>query len=764
MGIRNMLGRIKGFFSKRKRKRDQTLIYNDMTATTNYDNYQGKGTNFYFEKNQVPNENVFSPERFRQENYMVNKLKNFFNWIWILLGVITITLTGINYFIFPFIMFFIYNLFPDEFELRMDAERQFSRNFPGIPMDEEHIKIYIAKNKWMFIIKSMLKLLLIISFPISIYLGIGNMLLVLISVFIGYFLLPSTPWNESLETRYTSMLRPFLGAIIGILFIIVFKSGVLALLSFAFFVYIPEGLYSPVNKEKNKTAGKILFIFIMTVAGVIIYWNWGLDVSSPMGITMFIIWIISLLTGVATPSESRSYIGVIILSVALIAYSSAFPTTVGTAVFGMWWPTIQHTISTITSPIGNTFEQMQTGLNDAWLMMTCPTCYYEKKQREEQIKNSRSQGSIKSIEITKFELLMPEIDPSQTYSLAGTIELENQGEFIANNVTLKLGGIYATNERGKKEPVKGVKSTFVSCTGAKPEGNECKWNSKTYPGDVKMAAFKYNVYESDLNKCNCRNSKGIILKGYESINCTEGCLKFYKDCLENEKDSYNKDDYSSVEEFCKDKYFCNPSTSCIKSYIYSGNFATLKAEYTYSYAVNVSLPVEIMDAELFEQKLRDKKIKPKQITSTYSGGPIKATIFTQKQPLRSGESSIGKFSIYNTGNGIINKSAEVVMFMPDDINDVSLLAEVNLKCSKDENGKLKPENVKISDSTYKAFRCKTTKDLDPEQYATFAFTFSYNIEKDIDTKSILFTGYSFYTYKGEKTIEVPIVWAPLIQN
>jgi hypothetical protein len=77
------------------------------------------------------------------------------------------------------------------------------------------------------------------------------------------------------------------------------------------------------------------------------------------------------------------------------------------------------------------------------------------------------------------------------------------------------------------------------------------------------------------------------------------------------------------------------------------------ANLTYRYVVNVSLPVSAIGLDEYLKELQGGDITLQDFTSEYTGGPVKATLFTQQQPARNDIPFIVIAAIYNDGSGEI---------------------------------------------------------------------------------------------------------------
>jgi hypothetical protein len=89
------------------------------------------------------------------------------------------------------------------------------------------------------------------------------------------------------------------------------------------------------------------------------------------------------------------------------------------------------------------------------------------------------------------------------------------------------------------------------------------------------------------------------------------------------------------------------------TYYFGGQSVNVKANLTYKYIVNVSLPVSVIGFQEYVNELQVGDITLQDFTSEYTGGPAKATLFTQQQPARNDIPFMVIAAIYNDGSGEI---------------------------------------------------------------------------------------------------------------
>jgi uncharacterized C2H2 Zn-finger protein len=519
----------------------------------------------------------------------------------------------------------IYILFPGESEIIKSLG-------PNEPM---------GSKGWLLIPKAFFKILFFILVIYQFFLI--NLMITLVIAFFFYFSLDIEFKNSEPYKMIESFFRMALGFFIAYLFYVTFGTisvgFSLAVMTLAFFATLPvykkeksEGKWVIQISDKIKDVGggfekvdryawfPILMIISLLSSGILLSWTG--DITQIMFI---LIWIMSLVTGISAGSGGRPAIGVLMIIIALFTFSSMYTGQIGQAVFGYYWPQVQSLTETVFEPLSEMWYQAQSSMSDAWLMITNPQQYYLIQQQKYQATKSvvKSGGTIKSIELSKFDLfttatgfLEPQEDP-----LVGSIELHNEGEFEADNIALNIIGSW-------EDPVDPtITMTFdnfmrFECSTPYTSNSPplCNWGSTTYPNEIRLASFAFD-------------------KG----SGTWGTLT----------------DIESTDEG--------------DVYVHGGETVKITADYEYNYNVNVSLPVEIIDWNRYFDLLQAREIILQEVTSQYTGGPVKATIWSQKQPIRSpesggqAESSLFVASLYNEGRGNITTVQSFTIKIPTDM-------------------------------------------------------------------------------------------------
>jgi len=380
-------------------------------------------------------------------------------------------------------------------------------------------------------------------------------------------------------------------------------------------------------------------ILLMIAATVIFGFVYGGFSGEMITTIFFAVWELSIIVGLAGGKESRPAIGILMIFMTLFVFSFTATGVMGTAVFGYWWPQIASTVETITEPLGPMWEQVQTGMGDAWLMLTNPMGYYDQlNKRSQSIKSVVKQGgTTKSIELTKTDLftsvtgeLEPRLDP-----MVGSFEIQNQGEFDSNSIKLKLWAswqdpktISATNPVPPIEPIGSLKNfecsrPWTSNSGPGSTGT-CSWGT-TYPQEMRVVNFVFNKRDWSF------------VAGNVAGNLAD----------------------------------CNDCGSANETYVYSGQTVKVNANITYDYNVNVSIPAEVIEEEKYRSLLIARSIVLVDLTSQYTGGPVKATLWSQKQPIRNNEVALFVASIVNEGSGSLNVIRSFSILIPQDLADSS---------------------------------------------------------------------------------------------
>jgi len=481
--------------------------------------------------------------------------------------------------------------------------------------------------------------------------------------FVYYFGLPTSYRTSQPSKMLEAWLRIIVGVVIAIFFLMGFagttQGTTLAFMAAAFFC-----TSFPKQKEENEPGvikvelkayqsvqtgthliGAVLFLILMIMA--LGYSNIPFSFSG-MNMIFYSVFVLSLLGGLATGPEGRPAMGVLMITMALFVFSFMFTGVIGEAVFGYWWPQIYAFFDSAITPLIPLWQQATTGIGDAWLLITNPMQYYNVMMMRQQATQSvvKTGGTTLSIELLKFDIftsLTGTLEPIED-PVIGSIELQNKGEFEANKITLNFvsewvntttvsasAGTVQQEECGSLDKLEcstpGVKNSVGS-------RGTCVWGPDIiYPNEIKMATFAYARNQwafasgGNLNECELDGNPAGC---YDNVNTT---------------------------------------------YKYGGDILKISVNYSFDYNVNVSIPVEVIEWNRYIQLLAARQITLQELTSQYSGGPVKATLWSQKQPIRNGESSLFVASVYNDGVGLLNQIYAFDVKIPKELGTVEKIAQ-----------------------------------------------------------------------------------------
>jgi hypothetical protein len=459
----------------------------------------------------------------------------------------------------------------------------------------------------------------------------------------------------------------------------------------------------------------IVVIIAMTVIGVVI---WGMASADMITIIFLAVWELSVISGLAGGKESRPAMGILMIFMTLFVFSFTATGVMGTAVFGYWWPQIESTVEVAVAPIAPMWEQVQSGMGDAWLMLTNPMAYYDQMTKRSQATKSvvKEGGTTKSIELTKTDLftsvtgeLEPRLDP-----LIGSFEIQNQGEFDANKIMAEVWASWKNPTTLNETCTGDFKPNSYSCSLSDYKNIEtlpnnckelnCSWSSTTYPKEMKVINFVFNNNSWDLGA-----------------------------------------DGNLVE--------CNDCGSENETYKHGGQQVKVNVNLTYDYNVNVSIPVEVINRDKYINLLQARQITLQELTSQYTGGPVKATLWSQKQPVRGGELSLFVASIVNEGGGTLKQIYYFLIKIPTEIVNNSNGYQVDTiswtfdSCSNS------------SDFNYIYINCSYGKPMKTGEYKRVSF-FVTPKESITDRRTGLITGLANYEYIKTGSASIAVANAP----
>jgi predicted RNA-binding Zn-ribbon protein involved in translation (DUF1610 family) len=459
----------------------------------------------------------------------------------------------------------------------------------------------------------------------------------------------------------------------------------------------------------GRYTGAIVFYTFMIFALVTSLNVWSF--SSSLGLSFIIFWFIGLFLGLAGGREGRPYTGVIVVLFAVFFFSAQFSGIVGTTIFGQWWPQIQTFGQNTLAPLGQVSTQLSSGVGDAWLLITNPAEYWRKQQVEQLTDQTtvKPSGTVQAIEITRLEFLSTTQLDLIDQPLLGTAELENQGEFSASNVNATVTAYWVNSQSGVRKKV-GIIKTLICSVGAAPvtpSTGKCSWNGTTYPSEIKTISFTF------------------------------------------QKDGWGSDLQAQDET---------------KKYVHAGEMVSANLSLEFNYNVNASSPIEVIDQDLYQRLLQSREITPQQISSQYSGGPVKATIASQqKQPIVNQQEAIIIAVISNEGTGILSSIDGFQIFVPADLNPKNSF-ESSTFSYKGKQGCSDATLINDVDSPfngYYKFQCHHDKAImsGASNFVTLSFLIQPD-NKNVDRKTYGIVGLATYKYSNSKETQIQIAPMP----
>jgi len=417
-------------------------------------------------------------------------------------------------------------------------------------------------------------------------------------------------------------------------------------------IEILKKAYSKENSWILELILKLIFLGFMFAA----WFTSGIGIgTSSLQIIFISVFALSVFSGWVAGSDGRPALGILMILITLFAFTFTATGVMGQAVFGYWWPQVEAFGEAVTAPLIPLWEQVQTGMADSWLMLSNPMGYYDQMAKRQQATKTtpKEGGTVKSIEVTRAELftsvpgqLDPRLDP-----LVGTIEVQNQGEFDADGIGFTIWATWKDPE-SLEEVCTGSFYKFECSSQASselppigPGGSSgcnvktCWWPSTTYPREIKLVSFVFNSGSGERTFGDDASAWTINTDVDPNLNiCTPDC------------DAENA------------------------TYVHGGQTVKINTNISYAYRVNVSLPVEVIEFDTYINLLQAKAITLQELTSQYTGGPVKATLWSQRQPIRGGETSLFVASIYNDGGGTIDRINNFKIKIPNDLGTVEMVS------------------------------------------------------------------------------------------
>jgi hypothetical protein len=320
-------------------------------------------------------------------------------------------------------------------------------------------------------------------------------------------------------------------------------------------INVVAGLVSDFLDKREKQwedIGTGIFLAFAILAGIPIIGSWvagSADLQWILGIT----WIVALFMGSVGGREGRPYIGSMLLLFALFGFSSAYGQTIGTAVFGGYWGSVQAGTGALFGPITAATERGSCEAAAAYSCITeGPIVCADARLQCERAK-AVVVGTDRSIQFEEIKSVTPEYDPAAGASTISYV-FTNAGEYDARNVELEVPDKHYPNvtrvvgvEEKEGTDIGSIIMDEASCIGSKYIGdNKCSWegvfrpgargaglitikwdgNTKDYRGMYPWILFRtsydYTVHASYAIDVRSKDELQRILLGGESIAGTVG--------------------------------------------------------------------------------------------------------------------------------------------------------------------------------------------------------------------------------------------------
>ncbi|MFH0829995.1 MAG: hypothetical protein V1887_02435 [Candidatus Aenigmatarchaeota archaeon] len=438
--------------------------------------------------------------------------------------------------------------------------------------------------------------------------------------------------------------------------------------------------------------GTAIFISFMMLGGIPMIGSWMAG-SGQIQLTLALIWLISIVTGVTGGRTSRPYIGSVMMIFAVFSFSAAYSDTVGTAVFGQYWGYVGAGMDSIFGPLNDAAAR---GSCEAAASYSCITdgpsmCAQEKLKCEKL--TSAPVGSDKSIEFE--EITGPqEYDPYMDSTLYFTFT--NAGEFDAQNVQLEMpNGPSVIRVEGvqSKTPVSVGSITLdsSSCIGGRLDVDKCVWDGVFKPGARGAGTVTINW------KCN------EMKLGQEGTNT------------------------------------CGKDQVCDR-----GLFPEITFRTSYMYNVKSTYAIDVRSADELKRILLDPTAAAQQagVVSQYSGGPLTASLWTPKY-IQSGAQTIVTAGLTNTKDGRA-ENVDFCIFVPAEATVFNGGAKLDTagKCGTPPEG---TQAVYCDVGSISNARDVDPKTAKPNNYKTCGFRISLDIGS-APQKQLAITGSATYKY------------------
>jgi len=328
----------------------------------------------------------------------------------------------------------------------------------------------------------------------------------------------------------------------------------------------------------------------------------------PQGLStiLLVIFFMSVITGLIGGRESRPALGVMVMVIAMVAFSYSYTDVVGMAVFGQYFPAIQAATEGITKPMSMAFDRGSCETDATWKCITegPATCAQLKAKCERA--QSEAVGTPEAVEIAETRLAPQTIQAPDGENTV-YITLENRGDWDAKNVKVNLDSIKVNRVvYGTPSTATAGKVTDVSCIAGEKSGNTCIWE---------------------------------LLPKYDSTKSIGGRAPASFDI----------------------KWDLRNSNPCTADTCDVGLYPVLTFKAAFSYDVKAAYAVDVRSKEELTRLLLAGETLAGEM-ARYSGGPVMASFWTPKY-VQAGEPTTVTASLSNTRDGTV-KEAVYCIYLP----------------------------------------------------------------------------------------------------
>ena len=153
--------------------------------------------------------------------------------------------------------------------------------------------------------------------------------------------------------------------------------------------------------------------------------------------------------------------------------------------------------------------------------------------------------------------------------------------------------------------------------------------------------------------------------------------------------------------------------------------------------------------------LKAREITLQELISKYTGGPAKATLWSQRQPIRDKERTLFVASLYNDGSGDIIEIKSFKVLIPLDLignkDNVEIISHTFVTCDF--------EDPIIGN--YLEIKCSSNKHLEPTQFRRVSFFLQPAEIKEKIRKTSNIVGLAEYVYEKTESEMLTIANTPM---